>query len=177
MFRCLLSVIAAAFLASLPMNSKQGMTLTEIEALIGEHIKPGGRSVTNTNFTTVEWTYAGQTFGITIDPGDVDDLMRQMWDAREAFLRTEPSRGRVRNDILDGLVRMVERDQHSKKETGTFLGSTLLWYACTAPEPFGSRVLQRAREGGSTITLDITRADDNGWKFRWLLDAVESTTH
>jgi hypothetical protein len=36
--------------------------------------------------------------------------------------------------------------------------------------------LQRAREGGSTITLDITRADDNGWKFRWLLDAVEGTT-
>jgi hypothetical protein len=97
--------------------------------------------------------------------------------SREAFLRTEPSRGRVRNDILDGLVRMIERDQHSKKETGTFLGSALLWYACTAPEPFGSRVLQRAREGGSTITLDITRAEDNGWKFRWLLDAVEGTIH
>jgi hypothetical protein len=128
-----------------------------------------------THLTTIEWTYAGQTFGISIDPSDVDELMKHMGEAREAFMRTEPSRGRVRNDILDGLVRMIERDQHSKRESGTFLGAALLWYACTAPEPYGSRALQRAKEGGSTIALDITKDDDSGWKFRWLLNSVEGT--
>jgi hypothetical protein len=49
----------------------------------------------------------------------VDELMKHMGEAREEFMRTEPSRGRVRNDILGGVVRMIERDQHSKKETGT----------------------------------------------------------
>jgi hypothetical protein len=58
--------------------------------------------------------------------------MKHMGEAREEFMRTEPSRGRVRNDILGGVVRMIERDQHSKKETGTYLGAALLWYACTA---------------------------------------------
>jgi hypothetical protein len=129
--------------------------------------------MTNTNVTTVEWTYAGQTFGISIEPGDVDELMRHMGEAREEFMRTEPSRGRARNDILGGVVRMIERNQHSQKETSTFLGAALLWYACTSPEPYGSRALQRAKEGGSTIALDITKDDDSGWKFRWLLNAVE----
>jgi hypothetical protein len=74
-----------------------------------------------TNLTTIEWTYAGQTFGISIDPGDVDELMKHMGEAREAFMRTEPSRGRARNDILGGVARMIERDQHLKKELGTYL--------------------------------------------------------
>jgi hypothetical protein len=105
----------------------------------------------------------------------VDELMKHMGEAREAFMRTEPSRGRVKNDILDSLVRMIERNQHSKKETGSFLGTALLWYACTAPEPYGSRALQRAKGGGSTITLDITKDNDSGWKFRWLFNSVEGT--
>jgi hypothetical protein len=128
-----------------------------------------------TNFTTVEWTYAGQTFGITIDPAHVDELMKHMGEAREEFMRTEPSRGRARNDILGGVARMIERNQHSKKETGTYLGAALLWYACTAPEPCGSRALQRAKEGGSTIALEITRDKETGWKFRVLLNPVEGT--
>ena len=128
-----------------------------------------------TNLTTVEWTYAGQTFGITIDPGDVDELMKHMGEAREEFMRTEPSRGRARNDILGGVARMIERNQHSTKETGTYLGAALLWYACTAPEPYGSRALQRAKEGGSTIALNITKDDDTGWRFRVMLNPVEGT--
>jgi hypothetical protein len=92
----------------------------------------------------------------------VDELMKQMGEAREEY-------------ILGGVARMIERNQHSKKETGIYLGAALLWYACTAPEPFGTRALQRAKEGGSTIALEITKDAEAGYKFRVLLNAVEGT--
>jgi hypothetical protein len=35
--------------------------------------------------------------------------------------------------------------------------------------------LQRAKEGGSTIALEITKDAEAGYKFRVLLNAVEGT--
>jgi hypothetical protein len=45
----------------------------------------------------VEWTYAGLTFRITINPADVDELMQQMGETRGEFMRAEPRQSQERH--------------------------------------------------------------------------------
>jgi hypothetical protein len=97
--------------------------------------------------------------------------MEHLSEARRDFVRTMPSNGR--DNIRAAVVRMIERNQHSKRKTGKFLGAALLWWAYTTPQPYGSRVLQRVKEGGSTIAFKIARRDETTWNFRVLLNPVQ----
>ena len=115
----------------------------------------------------------GQTFGISIDPGDVDELMKHMGEAREAFMRTEPSRGRTRNDI--GWRGADDRAQPAFEKGDCHLsrgGASLVRVHCP-----GAVRLSRlaAGKGGGSIALEITRNNEAGWKFRVLLNPVEGT--
>jgi hypothetical protein len=119
--------------------------------------------------TFVEWTYDGETFGVTINPADVDGIIEDLNRARRKFLTSNPSRGR--DDFLGGLVRMIERNEHCKEDTGRVLGAALLWFACTSPQPIGFHALRRAKEGGSTLAYEITKGNGD-WSFRLMIDTV-----
>jgi hypothetical protein len=101
--------------------------------------------------------------------------MKHMGEAREEFMRTKPSRCRARNEHL-GWRGADDRARPAFEKGDWYLsrgGASLV--RVHRPEPSGSRALQRAKEGGSTIALDITKDDDSGWKYRWLHNAVEGT--
>jgi hypothetical protein len=67
---------------------------------------------------------------------------------------------------------MIKRNQHAEEKTGRLFGTALLWLACSSPEPFGPRVLQRAKEGGSTIAYEISSDCSD---IRVLLNPIEGT--
>ena len=114
--------------------------------------------------TVIEWTYAGRTFGITVDPADIDEALSMITRVGDD------------DDFSLGLARMIERGQHARKKTGKVLGFALLSYACDLPEPHGSRCLQLAKEGGVTFAFELHKEGSRAG-FRMALYRDDATIH
>ena len=64
--------------------------------------------------TVIEWTYAGRTFGITLDPADIDEALSMITRVGDD------------DDFSLGLARMIERGQHASEDFGIKLENVTL---------------------------------------------------
>jgi len=122
--------------------------------------------------TSIFATFKGVTFKLDILPAEVDEWM-EISGKTAADLTKEDTRADVRSHARSWVIAMVERGEHTQSDRGSMrmLAGTLLWLACTSPEPMGSYALRRAKEGGATIAYEITRGEMGyGWNFRLVLD-------
>src|SRR5215470_14524271 len=122
------------------------------------------------NITSIFATYGNATFRSCILPADVDTVLDKFREA-VAEIQKEEKRADARALIRDWVIRTIERNKHMEADTGSRLASALLWLASTSPEPRGSQVLRRAKEGGAIITYEITGGEAGyAHNFRLILD-------
>src|SRR5262245_48262780 len=124
------------------------------------------------NMTSISATYKGVTFKLGSLPADVDEWI-EISSKTAADLTKEDKGADVRSHARSWVIAMIERNEHTKSDKGSMcmLAGTLLWLACTSPEPMGSYALRRAKEGGATIAYEITGGEKGyRWNFSLVLD-------
>jgi hypothetical protein len=107
------------------------------------------------NETRVTWTYRWETFGMTMDPVRVDEML-------DLF---DPSRRADDDKALETIGAMFRQGLHAAPNTGRQLGASLLRLACTAHRDAADN-LCLAKAGGSTFAFQFTDEPGNRWGLR-----------
>jgi hypothetical protein len=143
-------------------GKKRGNTMTEVYTY-EQAVAKAGRE----NIATVAATYGPATFKAAIRTVDVDKLLD---DVNRSIKGADP-----RADARSWVIGTIERNEHLKKETGLRLAHTLLWLACTSPGAAGAEALRHAKQGGATITYQITGGENGlAWNFRLILGDLDA---